>query len=248
MKGILAFVVVLQLAVTLQPGESIDVSCAGQIGTIAATSTLVTVPCVAPPPPPPPGTVVQSDAIDLPANGNGVIIHQSAGLTIGGPAGSPRLTADGVFQVDDRAGGPFQGAECVLDHLDVYVGGDYRGSTNGLALIRVYPSTVAQVTNGTQTPSPGWVAISDAQELTSIDAVQWRSFTFSGAQRVVTMPSMWFAVDWHPVTNDYYNTLVVRFNLYDGVRPFINDGFTLRTTTGQGVPLATPAFRVFEAC
>lgn len=238
----------LQIAVSLAPGERADVTCAGQFGAVTSSGGVVSVPCEAVPPPPPPGSVVLGDHAELPGNGGGVIIHQSSGFYVAGPGSAPRLTAEGAYQVDDRAGGRFVGLGCTLHAVEVYVGGDYRGGTQGQARIRVYAGDTPQVTSGAQTPTPGWIAVSEPLSLTSADAVQWRAFAFTGSQRVPTTADQWFAVDWQPATNTFENLLVVLFGFYDGAHPFLNDGFTLRATNGQGVPLASPAFRVYEAC
>jgi hypothetical protein len=242
-----ALTIALQLILLgLQPGEQVDVSCTGQLGPVTTANGVVSVPCEAAPPPPPPGSVVPGDGIA--SSPSPIIIHQSSGFYVAGPGSAPRYTAGGAFQVDDRAGAVFTGLQCVLDSLEVVVGGDYRGGTNGQALIRVYLASAVQVTNGWDTPTPGWVALSVPQALTSADPVTLRRFAFIGSDRVPTAPGMWFAIDWLPTTNDTLNMLVVNFNPYDGQRSFLNDGRTLRTTTNQGVPLATPAFRIYEAC
>jgi hypothetical protein len=240
--------IAMQVAVSLSPGDRAEVTCAGQFGAITSAAGVVSVPCEAVPPPPPPGTVVLGDAMPLPANGAGVVIHQSSGLYVAGPGSAPRLTTDGAFQVDDRAGSVFSGLGCELDSIEVFVGGDYRGGTDGYALVRVYGAGTTQTTIRANTPTAGWAAVSDALSLTSADPVQWRRLAFTGAQRIPTTASMWFAVDWIPSANDPLNMLVVTFNLYDGARPFLNDGYTLRATNGQGVPIASPAFRIFEVC
>lgn len=243
---LIRLLLIAQVAVALVPGERAEVTCAGQIGAITSSGGVVSVPCDAVPPPPPPGTVVLGDHMELPGNGGGATIHQSSGVYVAGPGSAPRLTADGAYQVDDRAGGRFEGRGCTLDSLDLYVGGDYRGQTQGQALVRIYAAETAQVTSGLLTPTPGWIAVSEAIALTSADAAPQR-FVFTGANRVVTTPGMWFAVDWQPTTNEFYNMLVVKFNWYDGAHPWINDGVSLRVSSG-GVPQASPAFRVWEAC
>lgn len=248
MKMAVIAALLVQIAVGLLPGERAEVTCAGQFGAVTSAAGVLGVPCEAIQPPPPPGTIVLGDAMPLPANGGGVIIHQSSGFYVAGPGSAPRLTAGGAFQVDDRPGGVFAGLGCTLDGIDIYAGGDYRGGTQGQALVRVYAAGTPQVTSGALTPTPGWVAVSEPIAVSSADTVTWRRFAFAGANRVITTPGMWFAVDWQPTTNDFYNLLVVTFNLYDGLRPFRNDGVTLRATSGQGVPIASPAFRMWEAC
>ena len=100
-----------QVLVTVQPGEQVDVTCAGVVGTVAVTAGRATVPCEAAPDPEPVGTVVPGDAIEI---RSGVLVHESSGFFLSGPGSAARRTAEGAYQVDDRPGGWFFGLGCVL--------------------------------------------------------------------------------------------------------------------------------------
>ncbi len=140
---------------------------------------------------------------------------------------NPHVSAtawNGNIQVDDRPGQSFAGNGGILDKIQVYFGAheDYPEETDGVAYVRVYAhqgtfGTSSEPLNPAEpadTPTPNWLAVSDAFAFNPGGASEpaWREFTFSGANRIRLEDGtkyVWI-IDWAPANRTYENTITVR--------------------------------------
>lgn len=114
---------------------------------------------------------------------------------------------DGSGNLDDRPGQSFTAEGGILDSVELWVGSD-ESDTDGTAYVRVY---AIQGTHGTDaepldaaepedTPTSGWLAISDGVAFDNTDSPTWVTFNFSGDERIrldAGTHYMWI-LDWEP--------------------------------------------------
>lgn len=140
---------------------------------------------------------------------NGVIHPQ--------PIGGTTWLGDPV--IDDRPGQSFVGKGGVLDKIIININTS-NDSPDGTAYVRLYAhegtfgtsSAPLNAADAADTPTPGWLAISDAVELDSESPTADYEFAFSGANRIRLEEGVHyiFILDWVPTTIDLSNTFTIR--------------------------------------
>lgn len=173
---------------------------------------------------------------------NGGALHPQPGLT---------NAWTGCRQLDDRFGMVIFGMGEFVNNIDLYFG---PGSlTDGYTMLRIYTCVGTPGTDGApanaaapeDTPTPGWLAISDDMYCDAGLSQDWHSYTFSGANRIWLERDVPYMIiqDWCPVTGDPDNTLV-----YSGSPPANHpgNGYVDGASVNNGVRLDFDlAFRVY---
>lgn len=150
--------------------------------------------------------------------------HYDTGTDDGTIHPNPLITGDtpyGDIQVDDRPGTSFTATGGILDHIDIYLGLQNDPVVDGTAYVRIYEhagvyGTSSQpkfATSGANTPSPEWLAISDANVWTyTVGSPTWHSFNFTGNNRIKLDANTYYilVVDWVPNDRNYENAIAVR--------------------------------------
>lgn len=139
-------------------------------------------------------------------SGSGLKVHPN-------PSASPD-------QIDDRPGQSFYGNGGVLKQIELYIGDDTY-TPSGTMYVRVYEhagtygtsSAPLNAADPADTPTGGWIAISDAVDDTAITTQtgEWISFAFSGSNqiRLEDDTPYIFILDWVPDTYTYDNTFAL---------------------------------------
>lgn len=154
--------------------------------------------------------------------GDGVTLLDSWSVGTGGiihPNPLATLAWNGNRQIDDRPQMSFLSTgNSELDNARVRIGTDT--DCNGTAVLLVYRAEGVYGTSNApenpalpeDTPTPGWIAESDPMLLTTPnEAIAWREFTFSGANRIPFEEGEVYmlGVDWRPINATFTNTLLV---------------------------------------
>lgn len=178
----------------------------------------------------------------FPADGSALAdnYNSGGGLTIHPNPDAVASTWLGQIMVDDRPGQSFTALGGILDKISIYFQSD--SATDGNAYIRVYAhegtfgttSAPLDAAAPEGTPTPGWLAISDALPCDTEMSSGFYDFTFSDENRIALIAGAKyvFIVDWVPTTREYANTIQIEAdaitlghagNLYiDGGQPANN--------------------------
>jgi hypothetical protein len=145
------------------------------------------------------------------AGGSGGSFHSN-------PLGT--LTWEGTQQLDDRFGQSFTGAGGWLHAIEMRMGNDQGNASypDGTAYVRVYEhagtfgtsSAPANAAADEDTPTPGWLAKSDALILTPSmsTSATWLAHTFTDENRIYLEPGVRYMLitDWVPNDTNNLNT------------------------------------------
>lgn len=165
-----------------------------------------------------------SSAADFRADGIAIgDSYEIGGGSIVHPNPIPDVFAwTGDIQMDDRVGQSFTAVGGILDKIAVRFGPDV--DTDGTVYIRVYTHAGVFGTSSApldaalpaDTPTPGWLAKSDAFVFDTAGTLDWHEITFSGANRIYLQPGEHyiFMLDWVPNDALYDNTITTR---HDGI-------------------------------
>jgi len=154
---------------------------------------------------------------------------------------------NGNIQIDDRPGQSFTANGGLIDSVEVFFGAHEStpAATSGSAYCRIYThdgtfGTSSEPLNAAlpaDTPTPGWLAISDALPFApGVSGKDWRTLDFSGANRVrLTAGEKYvLVIDWVPTDRTFENSIAIdadaltsgsahNGNLYnDGAQPANN--------------------------
>lgn len=122
--------------------------------------------------------------------------------------------------VDDRPGQSFTGNGGILKKIELFIGHDTY-SPSGTMYLRIYEhagtygtsSAPVNAADPADTPTSGWIAISDAVSSTAITTQtgEWIGFTFGGSNQIVLNDGTYylFILDWIPTSYTYDNTFAV---------------------------------------